>query len=364
MATMRFPATALAGCAALAATGCTPYLAQAVAGQAELLRARRPVSEVIADQRTPPDVRAQLGEAERALAFAHTALALPDNGSYRQYADLGRRHVVWNVFAAPEFSLALRTWCFPVAGCVGYRGYFREADARAYAADLAQQGFDVHVAGAAAYSTLGFFRDPLLNTFVAAPAPALPALLFHELAHQRVYVAGDTQFSESFASLVEQEGVIRWLGQRGEEALLCRYLAGLERAASVRRLVAASRARLATIYAGPGDDGARRVAKAAEIARLRAGYRALREGWAGPPYFDAAFDGVLNNASLGAAAAYDGLVGTLRVILDGEGGDLAAFYDRIERLARLDRGERARVLAHITSRAESPAAARCRAGPA
>lgn len=348
-------------CAALGAAGCSPYLAQAVAGQAELLRARRPVAEVLADPATPSGVRERLEEADRALAFAHRELALPDNGSYRQYVDLGRPHVVWNVFAAPEFSLVLRTWCFPVAGCVAYRGYFDEADARRFAGGLAAQGMDVLVAGAAAYSTLGWFRDPLLSTFVEPPGATVPALLFHELAHQRVYVAGDTQFSESFASLVEQEGMIRWLESRGEDERLCRYLEGLGREAAVQALLAATRARLARLYAGTGDDAARRAGKAREIERLRASYRELRAGWRGPPHFDAWFDRPIDNAALGAAAAYDGLVGTLRVILDGEGGDLGAFYGRIERLARLDAADRAAVLARITSRADPPAAARCRA---
>jgi predicted aminopeptidase len=360
MPTLQPSTIAMLGCAALANAGCSSYVTQAAAGQAEVLRARRPVAEVLADPATPAGVRDRLEEAGRALEFAHAELGLPDNGSYREYADIGRRHVVWNVFAAPEFALRLRTWCFPVAGCVAYRGYFAETDARRYAATLDAEGMDVHVAGAAAYSTLGFFRDPLLSTFVEPPGAAVPALIFHELAHQRVYVAGDTQFSESFAALVEQEGMIRWLEASGEAGRLCRYLTSLEREAQVQRLLADTRARLGRLYAGPGDDAARREAKAAEIERLRARYRGLRAGWNGPPHFDAWFEGTINNAVLGAAAAYDGLVPQLRVILDSEGGDLRAFYRRIERLARLDAADRAAVLAHITSRADPPAAARCR----
>lgn len=343
--------------------GCSGYLLQAAAGQAEILRARRPVAEVMADPATAPAVRARLEEAGAALDFAHRALALPDNGSYRQYADLGRPHVVWNVFAAPEFSLDLDTWCFPVAGCVAYRGYFAEAAARGFAAGLAAAGRDVQVAGAAAYSTLGWFRDPLLSTFIGRKGANVPALVFHELAHQRVYIAGDTQFSESFATLVEQEGMLRWLEARGEEQLVCRYVTSLQREAQVQALLAGTRDRLRRIYAGPGDEAARRAAKAREFAALRAAYAGLRASWSGPPDFDGWFNGTLDNASLGAAAAYDGLVGTLRVILESEGGDLPAFYRRIERLARLDRAERTAALAQITSRSDPPAAARCRGGP-
>jgi len=343
--------------------GCSGYLLQAAAGQAEILRARRPVAEVMADPATDPAVRMRLQEAGAALDFAHRELALPDNGSYRQYAELGRPHVVWNVFAAPEFSLDLQTWCFPVAGCVGYRGYFAEDAARGFAAGLAAEGRDVLVAGAAAYSTLGWFRDPLLSTFIGRKGADVPALVFHELAHQRVYIAGDTQFSESFATLVEQEGMLRWLAARGEDRLACRYLASLEREAQVQALLAGTRGRLRRIYAGTDDEAARRAAKEREFAALRAAYAGLRASWSGPPDFDAWFNGTLNNAALGAAAAYDGLVGTLRVILDSEGGDLPAFYRRIERLARLDRAERTAALAQITSRSDPPAAARCRADP-
>ncbi|MCC7330670.1 MAG: aminopeptidase [Gammaproteobacteria bacterium] len=348
--------------AALLQAACHPaYMVQAAAGQLAILRARRPVAEVQADAAAPAALRARLALAGQALAFAHAGLALPDNGSYRQYADLGRQYPVWNVFAAPEFSLDLRTWCFPVAGCAAYRGYFDAARARVFAAGLAAAGEDVFVGPAAAYSTLGYLRDPLLSSVVALPPDAMVGLLFHELAHQQLYVAGDTAFNESFATLVEQEGLVRWLTARGDQAGLCRFLGGLERERAVRALFEVARSRLRTIYAGPGTDEARRSAKAAVIGELRAGYAVLRAGWAGPPYFDGWFAGPINNARLGALAAYDRHVGTLRVILESEGGDWPAFYRRAARLGRLGAADRAEVLGLVgrtSLRAPGPA---CRA---
>lgn len=327
---------------------CHPlYLAQATAGQIAILNARQPVARLEADPATPAWLRARLALAGEALAFAHEALALPDNGSYRQYVDLGREFPVWNVFAAPEFALELQTWCFPVAGCTAYRGYFDEARARAFAAGLAARGEDVFVAGASAYSTLGFFRDPLLSSVVALPDASLAGLLFHELAHQQFYVSGDTVFNESFATLVEQEGMVRWLTARGDAAALCRYLDGLAREREVHALLDEVRQRLRAVYAAAAGEEQQRAAKAAAIAQLRQRYATLRAGWQGPPYFDGWFAGTINNARLGAVAAYDRHVGTLRVILESEGGDLPAFYRRVARLGRLPAADRAEVLREI-----------------
>ncbi len=330
--------------------GCNPaYLVQAAGGQWQLMKTRRPVAEVIADPATAPATRGQLEEATAAVAFAHTALALPDNGSYREYVDVGRSYAVWNVFAAGPFDLALRRWCFPIAGCVAYRGYFAEHKARAFAAGLAADGDDVHVAGAVAYSTLGYLRDPLLSSVLQLPGATAAALIFHELAHQRLYVPGDTVFNESFATLVEQEGLTRWLAERGEWAALCRFGNGLERARQLRALLDEARAELAAIYRSASPEAQRTAAKAAAFARLLGRYRMLRADWREPPYFDGWFEGDINNASLGALAAYDRLVGVLRVILASEGGDLPAFYRRAERLAQLDEAARGEVLGAITA---------------
>jgi predicted aminopeptidase len=329
------------------ASGCSAYLRQATAGQIALKRAERPVADVLADPGTTPVLRQRLVTAAAALEFARRELSLPDNGSYRRVVELGRPYVVWNVFAAPEFSLELRRWCFPVAGCVAYRGYFAEADARRYADELRGEGADVAVAGAAAYSTLGFFRDPLLSSMLALSDRGVAALLFHELAHQRVYARGDTAFNEGLATLVEHEGMLAWLESRGDQAGLCRYVQSLAREREVQDLIAVARRRLRRLYrSGPGGD-AGRAAKAAEFARLRAEYETLRGRWVGPPYFDAWFRGPLDNAVLGAAGAYSSKVDVLRVIFESERRDWPAFFKRMQRLARLDNAERARVLAAI-----------------
>jgi predicted aminopeptidase len=352
------------GLSLVVTSGCSPaYMIQATSGQLEILRARRPFDQVRADPGTDTALRRKLDLADDAVRFAHDTLGLPDNGSYRQYAELRRPYAVWNVFAAPEFSLELRTWCFPVAGCVAYRGYFAEQAAVEYGARLAQRGYDVYVGGATGYSTLGFFRDPLLSSETRLSDMAMAGVIFHELAHQQLYVPGDTVFSESFATLVEQEGVIAWLQARGDAEGLCDYLRGLVRRREVHDLIRQARDRLRRIYAGQLPDAARRAAKAAEIARLREHYRQLRAHWGRPPYFDGWFDGEINNAALGAFTAYDQHVGTLRVILDGEKGDLRAFYRRAARLARLRPADRLAVMREITSPTLRAPDATCAAGP-
>ncbi len=358
----------LVAAVALLQMACHPlYLAQAAAGQLAILQARRPVAGVQADPATPATLRARLALADDALRFARDELALPDNGSYRQYVELDRAYPVWNVFAAPEFSLVLRRWCFPVAGCTAYRGYFDEGKARAFAAGLAAGGGDVFVSAVPAYSTLGFFRDPLLSSITALPDSAMAALLFHELAHQRFYVAGDTAFNESFATLVEQEGMLRWLAARGDSVGRCRYLSGLERERQVRSLLREAHGHLRTIYTRPDTDVAMRAAKAAVIDNLRQRYATLRAGWREPPYFDGWFAGPINNARLGALAAYDHYVGALRVILEAEGADLPAFYRRMVRLGRLSVADRAEVLGLIRTPSllvAGPACGAALSGPA
>lgn len=346
--------------------GCSPlYLFQAAAGQLEMLRLKRPVAEVIADAATPPELRGRLAVAEDVLRFAHQTLLLPDNGSYRHYVDLHRRYAVWNVFAAPEFSLELRQWCFPVAGCVGYRGYFAEERAREYAAQLGNDGSDVFVAGVAAYSTLGFFADPLLNTLMDLPDAQLAGLIFHELAHQLLYVRGDTTFNESLATFLEQEGVIRWLSARGDTTELCDYRTALARQALLRGLLDDSRSRLAAIFAAPGNTAEKRAAKAAEFTRLGLAYRDLRSTWQGPPDFDAWFAAPLNNAALGALAAYDEFVPAFGELLKRQAGMLLAFQAGARELARLPEPARRKALEDMRPAAvvnPPPAAEDCRAG--
>ena len=321
-------ATQLAGCS-------LGYYSQAVSGHVELMNQRRPVEEVVRDGDTPPAVRDRLAIATHALEFAHSELQLPDNGSYRWYADTGRAFVVWNVFAAPEFDLQPRTWCFPVAGCVSYRGYFAESRAREFAAGLEQRGADVFVGGVTAYSTLGRFEDPLLNTMMDLPDHRLAGLLFHELAHQQVYVPDDTAFNEGFASAVEREGIVRWLGFRNDHAGLCRYRQFLARRARVQSLLEDARTQLQTLYSSDRDTAEMRVAKAALFGELRGAYQAMRHDWAGPPYFDGWFGASLNNAQLAALATYEEYRPAFTELIYRQAGDMAAFYRRVEELAEL-----------------------------
>lgn len=355
---LRLIALVLLSAALLA--GCAGYYLQAAAGQAALMRAREPMEKVLADPETPPGLREQLLVVDAALVFARVELGLPASKSYRQYADLKRPYVVWNVFAAPEFSLEPREWCYPVAGCTTYRGWFSEAQARESAEALAAGGDDVFIGGVAAYSTLGWFADPVLNTMLGDDSNALAGLLFHELAHQRVYVPGDTLFNEGFATLVEEEGTRRWLVSRNDTAGLCEFGLRQDRRAAALAILAGLRESLARIYATEAPDGARRQARQAAFEEAQAAYAGLRATWASPPWFDGWFAPGLNNARLVALSSYEDLVPAFRALLARDGGDLARFYRSVEVLGEQEPGERERVLGEL---GRSPAAA-ISAGPA
>jgi len=333
----------LVGAAALAAlilpaSGC--YELQAAAGQARLMFARRPIMQVLQNPNTPAKLRAQLERVNDIRNFASRELGLPDNGSYRSYADTGRSFVVWNVFAAPEFSIEARQWCYPVVGCVAYRGYFSEADARRFGDGLRAQGDDVAVGGVAAYSTLGHFDDPILNTMMGWDDVELAAIVFHELTHQLVYVADDSSFNESLASLVEEEGVRRWLKARGRSEDLAHYEERQRRYELVTKLLIETREGLATLYASGLDADAMRAAKRAAFAALRARYEKLRAGWQGVAPFDAWFAADLNNAHLVSIATYASCVPGFARELESAGGDLPRFYARVRELSRLPKDRR------------------------
>ena len=336
----------------VAAAGCSTfsYYGQAIGGHLEVMHRAEPIPQRIADPATPPELRAKL---ERVLAireFASRELGLPDNGSYRSYADLGRPFVVWNVFAAPEFSVAPRESCFPVAGCVGYRGYYGESDAERFGASLRKEGFDVFVYGVAAYSTLGWFDDPVLNTFIRYPDADLARLLFHELAHQVVYVKGDTTFNESFAVAVEEEGVRRWMAKHATPAERAAYAASRARRAEFVQLVLRYRERATALYREPLPEEAKRAAKAKLFAALDADYGELKaKQWGGFAGYDRFFAG-MNNALLASVATYEALVPAFRALLAREGGDLPKFYAAVKELAQLPKPERDRALAALAAR--------------
>jgi len=340
----------LAVAALLALSGCETlsYYAQAVDGQLDLMRRAQPLAEWIADPATAPALRRRLETAARIRDFASRELALPDNGSYRSYADLGRPYVVWNVFAAPEFSVQPVESCFPVAGCVAYRGFFGRDDAERYAAGRRADGLDVFVYGVPAYSTLGYFDDPLLSTFIGYPEFELARLMFHELAHQVVYVKGDTTFNESFAVTVEEEGVRRWLESEGRGAELGAFREAQQRKREFVALIEDARARLARVYAEPLSPAAMRAAKHAELAKLAERYAALKARWGGYSGYDRLISEP-NNALLASISAYTRLVPAFRRELEAADGNLGVFYDRVKALARLPEDERDARLAKARS---------------
>lgn len=346
--TLVFSLAALGGCSTVG------FYAQAVSGHLSLMAARVPIEDVIADPATPTEERERLEVALAARAFAVTELGLPDNGSYARYVRLDRDAVVYNVFAAPEFSLEPRTWCFPVAGCVVYRGYFSEDRARARAEHYAARGDDTWVGGAAAYSTLGRFADPLLSTMLYRDDARLAGLLFHELAHQRLYVKGDSAFNEAFATAVEEEGVRRWLERAGRADQLAAWRLLGERAQAFELLLGRTRARLQEVYASGLAEDAMRAAKADAFAQLEREYAALRASWDGWPGYDRWFEQPLNNARLIPSATYRSLVPAFRALLRQAGGDLEAFYAACERLAALPQAERDTEMRRLLAIADAP----------
>jgi predicted aminopeptidase len=318
----------------LSACSTAGYLLQAAQGEMRLLARRRPLGSVITDPATPADLRTRLETVSAARDFAVRELGLPDNRSYRSYADIGRPYVVWNVIAAPEFSVEPRHWCFPFAGCVAYRGYFREGNARRFAARLERRGDDVLVAGVSAYSTLGHFADPIVSSMLRHGETTLVATMFHELAHQVLYVRGDTAFNEAFAMTVEQEGLARWLAAQGRDAELAGYRRRQQRQAAVAAIFGAARAELAALYRSglpPGelrprkratlDQAGRRVLDLARSSGGLSGY----EGWIAAG---------LNNAHLAAVSSYHGCIPGFQRLLAEQGGDLRRFYAAARVLAR------------------------------
>jgi len=347
-------ATALAAVAGVCMTsGCATvgYYAQSTIGHLEILQAARPVPQVLDDPATSATLRDRLVLSQRIRDFAVSELGEPDNASYRRYADLHRVAAVWNVVAAPELSLVPKTWCFAVVGCVGYRGYYAQADADALAAELRKEGLDVAVYPVPAYSTLGrlpaggFFADPLLNTFIGYPEGELARLVFHELAHQIVFVPGDTSFNESFASAVEKIGEARWLAEHGSPEARAAAAAVEARRTDFRAITTRYRDELAGVYASAASDDEKRAGKAAVLARLRADYATLKATrWAGYAGYDSWFAGA-NNASFAVLASYTGLVPAFERIYEREGRDFTRFYAEVRRIAALPAGERNEALA-------------------
>ena len=339
-------AALMAGCAQLG------YLSQSVSGHLSLVAAARPVDDWLADPATPADLRERLLLSQRIRDFAVAELRLPDNASYRRYADLGRRAAVWNVVAAPELSLELRTWCFPVVGCVGYRGYYDQAEAEAFAEPLRAAGLEVQVYGVPAYSTLGklpgsYFADPLLNTFLHYGEGDLAKLIIHELAHQVAFAPGDTEFNESFATAVERIGGGRWLQQHAGAAAREAFQRSEVLRSDFRALGQRYRERLDALYRSTASEADKRAGKRALMDQMRAEHAALKAGpWAGFSGYDGWFARA-NNASLALMAAYNAQVPHFERLFEREGRDFERFYAEVRRLAALPTEQRRAAMAAL-----------------
>jgi predicted aminopeptidase len=341
-------------------SGCSTlgYYLQSVGGHLDMVRAARPVPDWLADPGSPEALKQRLALSQRMRDWAVTELHLPDNASYRRYADLKRPAAVWNVVAAPELSLTLKTWCFPVVGCVGYRGYFDRAQADAYAGGLRHEQLEVAVYGVPAYSTLGrlphwdWLADPLLNTFIHYPEGELARLIFHELAHQVAYAQDDTEFNESFATAVERIGGQRWLATMADQGARDDYARYDGRRQDFRRLTGAYRDKLEALYRSPLSEDVKRARKAELMAALRTEYAALKaERWGGFSGYDAWFERA-NNASFGVLAAYNALVPGFERLYEREGRDFGRFYAEVRRLATMSKAERRAALDASTAHGE------------
>ncbi len=323
------------------------YYAQSIDGQIKVLEKRRPIDDLLKDPATPAALKVRLAAVLRMREFATRELGLPDNGSYHSYADLRRPYVVWNVYATPEFSLQPKEWCFPVAGCVDYRGYFERQAAKKFAAHLQDKGYDVYVAGITAYSTLGWFRDPLLNTVLRGSDTDIAGLIFHELAHQELYIRDDTAFDESFAMAVEFEGIRRWLRANGENKQIQTYRENRNRSHQLTLLLLRYRARLESLYASAETADRKRQDKQRLFSELRVDYTTLKTQWGGYSGYDAWFAHNINNAYFVPIRLYNRYVPAFDALLHSVGGNLPAFYAKVRAIGQLPPEKRHMALAAL-----------------
>src|SRR5882724_9662624 len=344
------------GVVLLALSGCQTFsfYKQAIKGQYELLAHRQPIDKLIADPQTESRLRQKLELLQKLRAFADHDLKLPVDGHYTKYVDVHRPFVVWNVEAAPEFSMEPKAWWYPLVGSLEYRGYFSEQKANEYANALRKKGYDVYVGGVEAYSTLGWFKDPALNTFIFNIEPDLAETVFHELGHQRVFARGDTDFNEAFATTVGQEGAKRWLGAKEDQTASEKYLAEIQHTREFAALIAATREQLEAIYGDERNEEGKvkATARTREIPpllrehkkrildQLQQKYVQLKQRWGGESDYDPWFARQVNNAKLNSVAAYYDLVPGFEHLLALNGGDLEKFYQAVERLAQKPKKER------------------------
>ena len=339
-----------------AVSGCRTigFYSQAIKGQYQIFAHQKVIDDLIADPQTPEALRKQLQLVAQLRVFAKDQLKLPVDGHYRKYVDVHRPYVVWNVQAAPQYSLQPRTWWYPLVGSLEYRGYFSESGATNYAKRFAKRGDDVYVDGVEAYSTLGWFKDPILNTFIDRSEPELAEVIFHELGHQRVFARGDTDFNEAYATTVGQEGARRWLRASGKTNLMERYETALRRNGEFVHLIMSTREELEKVYGDTLDKDGKvqaaktpplppaqlKVEKARVFAELHANYAKLKLSWGGYAGYDDWFAREMNNAQLNTIANYYDFLPAFQRVLELNGGDMEKFYVEVERLSKMDKDER------------------------
>ena len=316
------------------------YYAQSIAGGYKVLAGREPINEVLADPNVEDAVKLKLQTVLKIRDFATSDMQLPDNDSYRTYVDLKRPYAVWNVFAAPEFSMEMKEWCFLFVGCVRYRGYFDEADANAYADELRQEGLDVYVSGVAAYSTIGWFDDPMMNTIIQRDEIRLAGLIFHELSHQVVFVKGDTAFNEGFSVAVELEGVKRWIAKNGSPELLEKYRTRKARHKAFVDLVTETRDKLEALYKTSLTAEEMRGQKTSIIKGMQDEYQKLKTSWDSFAGYDRWFSQSINNAQISAVTTYRDYVPAFQKLLAQENNEMPRFYKAVKKLGELESAER------------------------
>ena len=323
------------------------YYMDLMAGHTELLEQRKPVSDILANSKTEAKLRKLLTTSQNIRDFASKSLYLPENESYRTYADLKRKYVVWNVVAAKEFSIEPKKWCFIFVGCLSYKGYFSEEEANNYADQLQKEGYDVYVAGANAYSTLGWFDDPLLNTMMYKSEARRAGIVFHELAHQVVYIENDSAFNEAFATAVEQEGVRRWMEKQGDKKQYEKYIINKKRDFQLNQLLKTTREKLKQLYKLKISNQQKRVNKINIFVEMQEQYSKLKKSWGGVNIYDKWMSQNLNNSHLLLIATYHDLVPSFTALLKNENYNLKKFYSLVEKLGALEKKVRNKELMKI-----------------
>jgi predicted aminopeptidase len=331
-----------------------PYYDQAINGQMEILRKREPISDLVDNPETPAPLRKKFEFIQNVRDFAAKELHLPVNDNYLCYVALDRPYVVWNVFVAPEFSLTPKTWCFPIVGCVSYRGYFAEDDARRFGDSLKQEGYDVFIGGAIAYSTLGWFDDPVLSTFISLSEPDTAALIFHELAHGLLYIKDDTAFNESFATAVEQEGLRRWQTSANDPRGYEKWLRKHQCRQKFTNLISKYRRRLEALYQEDLPLNTKQKQKAAIFDQMKTEFTDLKSDDGGMAAYEAWFNYPLNNAQLISVSTYHNWVPAFSGMLAECGGNLEKFYQKCRELAKQKSAERNRILNQYINRTKHP----------